>query len=41
MDAAGADLFETVEVGADGEATAVEDFEEDEDDEEDEDVEMI
>ena len=40
MDAAGADLFETVEVGADGEATAVEDFEE-EDDDEDEDVEMI
>ena len=39
MDAAGADLFETVEVGADGEASVVEDFEDDEDD--DEDVEMI
>ena len=38
MDAAGADLFETVEVGADGEATAVED---DDDDDDDEDVEMI
>ena len=41
MDAAGADLFETVEVGADGEATAVEDDDDDEDDDEDEDVEMI
>ena len=40
MDAAGADLFETVEVGADGEASAVEE-EEDDDDDEDEDVEMI
>ena len=40
MDAAGADLFETVEVGADGEATAVED-DDDDDDDEDEDVEMI
>ena len=33
MDAAGADLFETVEVGADGEATAVEEEEDEEDDE--------
>ena len=41
MDAAGADLFETVEVGADGEASAVEEEEEDDDDDEDEDVEMI
>ena len=43
MDAAGADLFETVEVGADGEASVVEedDDDDDEDDDEDEDVEMI
>ena len=41
MDAAGADLFETVEVGADGEASVVVEEEDDEDDEEDEDVEMI
>ena len=40
MDAAGADLFETVEVGADGEASAVED-DDDDDDDEDDDVEMI
>ena len=40
MDAAGADLFETVEVGADGEASVVEEEDDDEDDE-DEDVEMI
>ena len=43
MDAAGADLFETVEVGADGEASVVEEEEEeeDDDDDDDEDVEMI
>ena len=41
MDAAGADLFETVEVGADGEASVVEEEDDDEDDDEDEDVEMI
>jgi len=42
MDAAGADLFETVEVGADGEASMVEEDDDDEEDEdEDEDVEMI
>ena len=41
MDAAGADLFETVEVGADGEATAIEDDDDDEEDDDDEDVEMI
>ena len=40
MDAAGADLFETVEVGADGEASVVEE-DDDEDDDDDEDVEMI
>ena len=36
MDAAGADLFETVEVGMDGEASVVEE-EEEEDDEDDKD----
>ena len=41
MDAAGADLFETVEVGADGEASVVEEDDDDDDDDEDEDVEMI
>ena len=41
MDAAGADLFETVEVGADGEASAVEEDDDEDDDDEDEDVEMI
>ena len=41
MDAAGADLFETVEVGADGEASMVEEDDEEDEDDEEEDVEMI